>query len=171
MGISVAEAMLGPSDAADHLLRNRGIHGLEVATGRRGVGGSSILELTLRPVAALERVGYPKERVRIVLVPDGEVLVFPLGDRGRRFKHRNPGPISNLCFQYIRDEPALRWLPEDGLEDLITIVHRHLMFEEAWRRSDRWPCEDAPHGDDAGSPHPIKTRAMREHAHRWARPK
>lgn len=39
--------------------------------------------------------------------------------------------IAGLCLQYDRDDPALRWLPSDGLEPLVTLVHRHLIFEEA----------------------------------------
>lgn len=39
----------------------------------------------------------------------------------------------------------------------ITIVHRHLQAEEYWRRTGRWPAEDAPHGEGH---HPIQTPEM-----------
>ncbi|NIL41502.1 hypothetical protein HCB17_10180 [Salinispora arenicola] len=77
--------------------------------------------------------------------------------------------IAGLCLQYDRDDPALRRLPSDGLEPLVTLVHRHLIFEEAWRRTGDWPCEDAPHGDDRRAPHCVATTMMRRELVRWSR--
>jgi hypothetical protein len=55
-------------------------------------------------------------------------------------------------------------MPVDGLEALVTLVHQHLIFEEAWRRTGDWPCEDAPHGPAGDKPHPVTTARMRR---RW----
>ena len=123
----------------------------------------------MRPIPALERAGYPIERVRVVVLPDGTTYAYALDGRDRLFKHRNPLPQRDLCLQYRRDDAALRWLQEDGFEALVTLVHRHLMFEEAWRRHGEWPCEDAPHGDISGDPHPVWTQEMRQEQLRWAR--
>jgi hypothetical protein len=169
MALALNAVLADPSAAASHLLHAGTVFGVEQAVGRRGVGGAAVLDLTLKPLPAFEREGYPAERVRVVIHPDHEVHAFPQGGRGRAFKHRNPGPLGDLCLQYPGDDPALRWLPEDGLEPLITQVHRHLMAEEAWRRSGDWPFEDAPHGPTRTQPHPVVTPRMQEEAKRWAR--
>lgn len=169
MALPLSDVLADPAQAASHLLHAGIVFGVEQALGRPGLGGAAVLDLTLKPLPAFDREGYPIERVRVVIHPDHEVHVFPKGDRERSFKHRNPGPVSDLCLQYRRDDPALRWLPGDGLEPLVTQVHRHLMAEEAWRRSGRWPFEDAPHGEAGARPHPVTTQRMRKEAKRWAR--
>jgi hypothetical protein len=161
--------MADPQSAADHLMTTAEVFGVVTATGRRSSSGGAIFELTLRPLPALEAVGYPTERVRIALLPDGRAHVYVLDGRDRPFKHRNPAPCRGLCLEYPRDDPALRWLPDDGFEALVSVVHRHLMFEEAWRRYGQWPCEDAPHGDRPGPPHPVVTKRMKRERQRWAR--
>lgn len=159
-----------PDGAAEHLLRHADVFGVAQATGRTGWNGAALLELTLSPLPALALEGYPIERARLViLAPGDQVYAIPLSGHGRRYKHRNPSPRYDLCLQYNRDDPALKWLPGDGLEPLVTLVHRHLMFEEAWRRTGSWPSEDAPHGDDRQRPHPIVTGEMRKELYRWAR--
>ncbi|WP_248962019.1 hypothetical protein [Sphaerisporangium perillae] len=166
----MTEALDHPAEAAEHLLHHADLYGVVEATGRTGWQGAALFELTLLPLPALARDGYPPERVRLVIMPPGDrIHVYPRSGPGRRFKHRNSEP-ADLCLQYDRDDPALRWLPEDGLEPLITLVHRHLMFEETWRRTNVWPCEDAPHGDSNELPHRIRTLQMRRERHRWVRP-
>ncbi|MGH8882750.1 MAG: hypothetical protein ACRD0P_36315 [Stackebrandtia sp.] len=168
MAYPIAAALAHPEAAAEHLLRHSNLYGVAEATGRTGSLGSAVFELTLLPLPALAVEGYPTERVRLVIIPPGDrIHAYPLGGGSRLYKHRNPWP-GDLCLQYRRDDPALRWLPIDGLEPLITLIHRHVMFEEAWRRSRTWPCEDAPHGD-AAEPHPLTTATMRKERHRWAR--
>lgn len=169
MAYPVTAALDHPAEAAEHLLRHADLYGVAEATGRVGWQGAAVFELTLLPLPALAANGYPAERVRLVIMPPGDrIHVYPRSSAGRRFKHRNSEP-TDLCLQYDRDDPALRWLPEDGLEPLITLIHRHLMFEEAWRRTDVWPCEDAPHGDGDDAPHRIRTPEMRRERHRWVR--
>jgi hypothetical protein len=166
----VSALLADPAAAAEHLLRHASVYGVAHATGRTGCQGAAVLELTLRPVPALAAEGYPTERVRLVIMAPGDrIHAYPRTGRGRSYKHRNALP-ADLCLQYDRDDPALRWLPDDGLEPLVTLVHRHLMFEEAWRRTGDWPCEDAPHGDDRHAPHRVVTPEMRKELSRWARP-
>jgi hypothetical protein len=130
-----------------------------------------VFELTLLPLPALAADGYPEARVRIVLLPDGRVRAYARGSGDCRFKHRNPWPGRDLCLQYADDDRALRWIPADGLEALVTLVHRHLIFEETWRHTGRWPCEDAPHGRAGEKPHPVTTARMHREVARWTRPR
>ncbi|MGW6261528.1 hypothetical protein [Streptomyces sp. NPDC055085] len=169
MAYALSQVLADPAAAADHLLHSEAVFGVEQVVGRTGHGGAALLELTLRSLPALERENYPTERVRIVIRPDNTVHVFPLDSAHRAFKHRNPPPLQDLCLQYPGDDPALRWIPEDGLEPLITLVHRHLIYEEAWRRTDTWPAEDAPHGQPTHGTHPLRTREIQQEARRWTR--
>jgi hypothetical protein len=169
MAYPLSRALADPAAAARHLLSSEDIFGVQQASGRAGPGGAAILELTLHPLPALHHDGYPDERVRLIVRADLTVHAFPLASAGRRFKHRNPAPVRDLCLQYPHDDPALRWIPDDGLEALITLVHRHLMYEEAWRRTDVWPAEDAPHGEPPGDAHPVRSLALQHEARRWAR--
>ncbi|MFG3215690.1 hypothetical protein [Streptomyces tendae] len=169
MAYPLKAVLAAPGAAADHLLHADTVYGVEQAVGRIGPGGAALLKLTLRPLPALERENYPTERVRLVIRPDYTLHAFPLDSAGRAFKHRNPPPLRDLCLQYPGDDAALRWVPEDGLEALITLVHRHLLYEEAWRRSGTWPAEDAPHGQPAHGAHPLRTAETQQEARRWAR--
>ncbi|MET9792090.1 hypothetical protein [Streptomyces canus] len=169
MAYPLKTVLADPAAAADHLLHSDTVYGVEQACGRTGPGGAALLELVLRPLPALERENYPVERVRIVIRPDQTVHAFPLDSTLRAFKHRNPPPLRDLCLQYPDDDTALRWLPEDGLEPLITLIHRHLLYEEAWRRMGSWPAEDAPHGQPSQGAHPLRTPETQQEARRWTR--
>lgn len=163
------QALADPEGAAEHLLRHAAVYGVAEATGRALTNGGTVIELTLRPLPALAADGYPAEQVRIALLPDGRVHAYPRNGGDRMYKHRNIWPHRDLCLQYDRDDPALRWMPTDGLEALVTLIHRHLIFEEAWRRTGDWPGEDVPHSPDGDKPHPVKTARMRREVTRWAR--
>ncbi|MEK2495169.1 hypothetical protein WN990_37070 [Kitasatospora purpeofusca] len=168
MAYPLTQALADPAAAARHLLHDAPIYGVEQASGRSGPGGAAILDLTLRPLPALAADDYPVEHARVVILPTLEVHAFPKAG-GRPFKHRNPYPLKDLCLQYPNDDAALRWIPEDGLEALVTLIHRHLMFEEAWRRTGTWPAEDAPHGQPGRGTHPLTTTDLRREARRWTR--
>lgn len=169
MAYSLTRVLEDPAAAARYLLHGEAVFGVEQATGRTGLHGAALLELALRPLPALDREGYPTEHIRLVIRANQTVHVFPRGDKTRRYKHRNPQPLRDLCLQYTADAPALRWIPEDGLEPLVTLVHRHLMYEEAWRRTGTWPAEDAPHGRHPRGAHPIRTQDLQQEVRRWAR--
>jgi hypothetical protein len=136
---------------------------------------NAVLELTFDPLPEFAAHGFGAERARITARADGGVHTFPLGPP-RRWKHRNPSPLGpvfghlagDLCLWYPHDPRGLRWEWDDGFEQYVTRVHRHLFFEEYWRRMDQWPVEDAPHGDPPTGAHPVLTRQMREAAKRWA---
>jgi hypothetical protein len=146
------------------------------------------IALTLDPMSELAALGYPVERVRVSVSDTGDVYAMPLGDSSRSWEHRNPAPTADpriragrgdLCLQYAQDPESLRWLPSDGLRSLIAIVHRHLIYEEAYRRTMarekdprdwQWPVEDAPHGSPSpGTVHPITSPQMRKAVTAWAR--
>lgn len=81
--------------------------------------------------------------------------VFAL-DGERRSLHRNPpwdngieGCSAHLCLYFRADRVERRWTPEYGLLELFDLGRRHLASEEIWRKTDKWPTEDAPHGDRA----------------------
>lgn len=80
--------MADPQAAADHLMTTAEVYGVVTATGRRSSSGGATFEFTLRPLPALEAVGYPTERIRIALLPDDRVHAYVLDGRDRPFKHR-----------------------------------------------------------------------------------
>lgn len=160
-----------PQETAAALLADGDIYGLRCARGARlrakGATGA-VLDLWLAPLPALARDGWPIEQARVFVLADDTAHAVDVHPSPRRYLHRNPGALATLCLQYPRDDAALRWLPEDGLEPLVTAVHRHLMYEEAWRRAGTWPTEDAPHGDRR-APHRLRTPAARQAQRDWAR--
>lgn len=160
-----------PQETAEALRADGDIYGLRCARASRlpSQGGrAAVLDLWLAPIPALARAGWPVEHARVFVLGDDTAHAVDMHPRPRRYLHRNPFPLGTLCLHYDRDDAALRWLPEDGLEPFITAVHRHLMYEEAWRRNEVWPTEDAPHGD-AKVPHRIRTAAARQARREWAR--
>ncbi|WP_285182868.1 hypothetical protein [Rhodococcus sp. MEB032] len=145
--------------------------------------GGYVLDLAFAPPPELDNAGYSQERARISLREYDEPLTFPLGPP-RKWKHRYPSPLGadfghvggQLCLWLPTDPRPLRWFPEDGLEDYLDRVHRHLFLEEHWRRSDRWATEDAPHGaptshENASAlpphTHPISSRTLRRAVRSW----
>lgn len=125
-----------------------------------------VLELVLAPWKPCAEAGFPDERVRILVTSGQRVFVVAQNADSRQWKHRNPTVMGDLCLWYPGDDPALVWQWNDGLLDLITIAHRHLQYEEFWRRHGQWPVEDAPHGS---AHHQLRSTVMREAARRWRR--
>lgn len=161
-----------PQQIATALVNDGDIYGLRCARGTRlpaaaGTTGA-VLDLWLAPVPALACAGWPVEHTRVFVLPNDTVHAIAMHPGPRRYLHRNPLPLGTLCLQYPRDDAALRWLPSDGLEPFVTAVHRHLMYEEAWRRTGAWPAEDAPHGDGK-APHRMRTAVVRRAQREWAR--
>lgn len=121
--------------------------------------------VTLEPWAPLAADGYPTERVAITTFHNGELRAVPVEAHQRQWAHRYPyEPLSlvhlgHLCLWYPSDPRELRWTWSDGFINYLTIVHRHLMAEEYWRRHGQWPAEDAPHGD---GDHPIRDPKLRQ---------
>lgn len=110
-----------------------------------------LLRLTLQPLEAMANDNYPIEVVTLIVMTDGRIFALPSGS-GRPWHHRMPEGLRELCLWYVRDRPDLKWSWEFGLETLITIIHRHVMAEEYFRRHPgHWPIEEAPHGL---GPHP-----------------
>lgn len=137
--------------------------------------GGLVIDLTFAPLPELGVAGYGVERGRVSVRPDGAIYAFPLGS-DRTWHHRNPSPLGprfgklagDLCLWYPKDPRALRWEWDDGLEQYVTRVHRHLLFEEYYRREGQWPVEDAPHAEPVNGAHPIRSAFMREEERRWA---
>jgi len=97
-------------------------------------------------------------RLRLVAVFPGHPYKTHLDvlclDGPRLSKHRNPpfengvfGKSAELCLYYRKDPVERRWQPENGLLGLFDIARLHVANEHEWRRTRRWPGEDAPHGD------------------------
>lgn len=129
-----------------------------------------VLDVTLRPVAAMAAAGYPIETVTL-FVSHVQAFAVPPFDDKRTWEHRlgplTPGSwIVPLCLWYPADPVELRWTPLRPVEDLIGIVHRHLQAEEYFRRSDRWPVAEAPHG--ATGPLPITGELLKAFENRRA---
>lgn len=125
---------------------------------------SMIVDLRLAPPLELKAAGYPVEPVRIILEEAyDEPRAYPLRP-GLRWLHRNPDPTTidgygSLCLWYPRDPRRLRWDWDDGFEQFVAIVHRHLIGEEFCRRAGRWPWPDAPHGDPVDRRQPRARRS------------
>src|SRR3954451_5842713 len=166
MALALTEVLSDPAGVAAFLVSGARLFGVEQCTGRTGAGRSSVFELTLRPLPALVHAGFPVEHARITVLADGGVWAFPRHSSHRQFFHRDLTHPTKLCLEYDRDDPALRWRWEDGFEEYVTRVHRHLMWEEQWRRTGKWPVEDAPH--DWVPPAPI-TPELQEASRRWRR--
>lgn len=169
MAIKLSEVLAEPARAAEDLEHGGNMFGVRAARGRSTRCGGAILELTLDPFPAFAAEDYPAEVIRISILRDERVFAYVLSGTERSFKHRNGAPHRSLCLQYDADDDALKWLPRDGLEALVTLVHRHLIFEEYNRRHGHWPCEDAPHGSADGDSHPIVTADMRKLRRQWKR--
>jgi hypothetical protein len=85
----------------------------------------------------------------------GQPQVFAL-DGNRCSLHRNPpwddgedGASAHLCLYFPGDPEERRWTVDYGLVGLFDLGRRHLACEHVWRETDKWPTEDAPHGDVA----------------------
>lgn len=167
MAVDLTEVLSDPACAAR---RVEAANGLWRCTVMVATGRLVVLRLIMRPNPPFGAHGYPVEAAWLVLRADGSVAAIPPEPpTSRRWLHRNAGrfrgwPVTNqagtLCLQYPYDPPQLRWSWSDGLEALVQVMHRHLVFEEYWRREGRWPTEDAPHGHPGhpghpGRPHPL----------------
>jgi len=126
-------------------------------------------KMRFEPWAAMAAEEYPTEAVRVEVTRDGEVAAYPLSAEPRTWEHRyrsdmrkGPGP---LCLFFPGDPTPITWSPESGnFEDILGIISRHLLAEEYYRRHDRWPWEDAPHGAQAARG--PRSRLMRDLARR-----
>jgi hypothetical protein len=157
-----------PSSVADSL--NTGaLWGVLDASGKPLCGIAGSVTLTLMPPLQADREGFPRERVRVVATRDREALVFPLGPR-RRWLHRDPVQPRKLCLQHPRDDPSLVWVWGDGFDVILTRVRLHLLSEELWRRTGRWPGVDLPHGEPPGGVlEPVSDPLLMQGMRRWAR--
>lgn len=126
-----------------------------------------VVLLPYDPTGVFVADGYPIESVNVVIRSNGKVHAIPKSGKGRRWKHRYGR--TDLCLWYPGDPAELRWTWDDGLEEYIRIVSRHLIYEEYWRRTGEWPVEDAPHGDPPGARWPVQTPKMRLAAQRSRR--
>jgi hypothetical protein len=137
--------------------------------------GGVVLDMSFTPIPELDVAGYPGERARVSVRPDGRIHSLPLGPE-RDWHHRYPSPLGEqfghlagqLCLWYPKDPRSLRWGWNDGLEQYVTRVYRHLFYEEYYRREGHWPVEDAPHDDPVAGAHPICSAFMRKEESRWA---
>lgn len=124
----------------------------EISTGQYGVtlrfvgrkDRQVLFEGSFVPPAAFAKERYPFEIAHILVGPQGDVWTVPK-ESSRSWEHRN-GPGGELCLWFEGDPRELRWEWEDGFDAYVAIVHRHLVYEEFFRREGRWPVEAAEHG-------------------------
>ncbi|WP_082948693.1 hypothetical protein [Mycobacterium sp. 1274756.6] len=179
MGTSLSELVEAPHRTLVRLTGTQA--GVSVNRAWAPLLGGYVVDLTLAPPPELVIAGYANEGARVSISPAGEIFSFPLGPR-REWKHRysfNPdgGCIRQLCLWFPEDPRPLRWVPDDGFEDYVARVHRHLFYEEFWRRTGFWPTEDAPHGnpgrqnDTPGeqSAYPIRSAHLRQAVENYRR--
>ncbi|MBF6422725.1 hypothetical protein IU436_29325 [Nocardia farcinica] len=151
MGTSLNDLLADPDGVLARLTARQA--GVTVDRTRAPRCGGFGLDLSFAPPPELVAAGYGTERARISITPSAEIMSFPLGPV-REWKHRYPftpedGGYQQLCLWFPSDPRPLRWVWDDGLDDYVARVHRHLFYEEFWRRTGRWPSEDAPHGPGA----------------------
>jgi hypothetical protein len=84
-----------------------------------------------------------KVRVADLLRP---VLIGVTCDGSTISKHRYEQ--ERLCIWDPDDEPDAKWVPEDGLFDLLLYTQLHLFREAHYRRTGEWLGPEAPHGPD-----------------------
>jgi hypothetical protein len=155
-----------PDSVLDALITEQPIFGVLRGEVCLQDGDGVVVELELAPWRPCADADFPNERIRILAKSSRFACVVPQEGDTRRWKHRMPGDLGQLCLWYPKDHAALIWQWDDGLLDLITIAHRHLQYEEYWRRNGSWPVEDVPHG--VGK-HPVRTSRMETAARRWGR--
>ena len=168
---SMDDLLVDPARVAEDVASGKVVWGTANVVGRELCNGLAVkLELDLLPLPEAASEGYQTERVRVVVTREREVLVYPVSGRERTWRHRNDFDPRMLCLQYPGDDPALLWLWEDGLEDLLTRVRLHVLSEEAFRRAGRWPGEELPHGrPQNGVVWPVASLAMRDALKKWSR--
>lgn len=156
-----------PSEIAAAIASNMEMTTVDVV---RHDHGLTVLEAEFQPTLELEANGYPIEVARIAQYTDErhpEPYVHPIGPKrtwehryGLAPAHRN---FKQLCLWYPGDADHLIWTWDRGLIDLVGIARRHLWYEEHFRRTGRWPVEDAPHGHRSdGQRHPVLTYEYNE---------
>lgn len=76
----------------------------------------------------------------------GSPRVFADGptESPHRYRHES---ARSLCLWYPSDGPDRRWLPEDGLAQLIGMIETHLFKEAYWRETGEWLGDEGPHGE------------------------
>ena len=161
-----------PARVAQEVASGKVIWGAANVVGRQLSNGLAVkLELDLLPLPEATAEGYSMANwFRVVVTREREVLVYPVSGHGRTWRHRNDFHPRMLCLQYPGDHPALLWLWEDGLEDLLTRVRLHVLSEEVYRRDGEWPGEELPHGNPQnGVVWPIANQAMRDALRKWFR--
>ena len=159
MAFLLNDVLRDPSAVAEHINTDQVLLHLTVSDHSRT---HAVFHGVFRPPAAFAEQGYQVEQARIVVAKKQAPQAFPIGP-ARAWQHRN-GPFGDLCLWFDGDPRGLRWGWEDGFEAYIAIVHRHLFFEQVWRRTGSWPVEEAPHGP---GDHPIKTAEMLWKAKMW----
>ncbi len=102
---------------------------------------------TLRMFLRVPHLGYPQVRIEFSTI-SGPRVYGPPGPSPHRF------PDGSLCLWYPRDPPENRWAEEDGLLALLEMTSLHLLREDEWRRSGRWPGPEAPHEPIGKGPRP-----------------
>jgi hypothetical protein len=74
------------------------------------------------------------------------ILICIDGPTGKEASEHRIGDLA-LCLYYPQDPPERRWKPSDGLLRLFDLGRRHLLGEDIYRKTGRWPIEEAPHGE------------------------
>ncbi len=159
MALLLKDVLRDPDEVAERVNDDQALVHLTVDEHGRD---RATFHAAFQPPIAFADEGYSAERARIIVPTKQTPLAFPVGPP-RAWKHRN-GPLGDLCLWFDGDPRGLRWEWDDGFGAYVAIVHRHLFFEEMWRRTGSWPVEDAPHGPGE---HPVRTLEMQWKAKLW----
>lgn len=87
--------------------------------------------------------GCPVRRVTISFRPGDHSVPWVLVDGPEDSPHRYPGGY--LCMWYPGDPDSARWRPVDGPEQLLGHIAAHLVKEEWYRLTEKWPGDEVGH--------------------------
>lgn len=109
----------------------------------------SSVELRQAQYGFAGEIEVPREDSSYVFILfDGDYpWVFTDGPKRTDWPHRHGGVA--LCMWSDHDPVNQRWVPDDGLADLLFRIRLHLLREAHWIRTGKWPGPEAPHGQAA----------------------
>lgn len=79
---------------------------------------------------------------RIAIDRGGMRAIVHVKDAPDCRRHRFPD--HSLCMWFDPDSAERKWVPEDGVDQLVAHIARHLFQEAVCRAGDPWPGDESP---------------------------
>jgi hypothetical protein len=113
--------------------------GAEIRVRERATASGIEYTFPLEVEATGERVTV---LARIAISSDGMRSIVHVKDVPDCRRHRFADHA--LCMWFDADSADRKWVPSDGLDQLVAHVARHLFQEAVCRAGDPWPGEESP---------------------------